>query len=53
MSGDYDIIKIPRELVKEIDEFVGKYGYTSRAEFVKDATRRLITDLSQQEARKP
>ena len=42
-SGEnYVIIKIPVELVDEIDKMMGKFGYRSRAEFVKDAVRRLL-----------
>ncbi len=39
---DYVIIKLPADLVREIDRFIGRYGYRSRAELVKDAVRALL-----------
>jgi len=38
---------IPEEMVKEIDRLVQKrrYGYTSRADVVADAVRRLMAEL--------
>ena len=41
-KSEYVIIKIPADLVKEIDAVLGKHGYRSRAEFVKDAVRALL-----------
>lgn len=40
-------IKLPRELVDKIDNLVssGKYGYTSRGDFVADAVRRRLEEL--------
>jgi len=38
----YRIIKLPKELAELIDEMIGKLGYKSRTEFVKDAVRRLL-----------
>jgi len=41
----YVTIKIPKELAREIDEFIEEsknLGYISRAELVKDAVRRLL-----------
>ena len=42
MSNKYVTIKLPRSLVDEIDKFVGKYGFVSRPEVVKEALRRLF-----------
>jgi len=42
MGNKYVTIKLPRNLVDEIDEFVGKYGFVSRTEVVKEALRRLF-----------
>ncbi len=42
MSGEYVPIRLPRELVEEIDNLVGRLGYRSRAEIVKEAVRRLL-----------
>ena len=41
MGNKYVTIKLPRNLVDEIDKFVGKYGFVSRPEVVKEALRRL------------
>jgi len=38
----YGSIKIPPELAAEIDRLVGTHGFTSRAEFVKQAARELL-----------
>jgi metal-responsive CopG/Arc/MetJ family transcriptional regulator len=42
MGGKYVTIKLPKNLVDEIDTFVGKYGFVSRTEVVKEALRRLF-----------
>ncbi|MEM3788306.1 MAG: ribbon-helix-helix domain-containing protein [Candidatus Bathyarchaeia archaeon] len=42
MGGKYVTIKLPKTLVDEIDNFVGKYGFVSRSEVVKEAVRRLF-----------
>ncbi len=36
---EYVTIKLPSEIVDEIDSYVGKKGYSSRTEVVKDALR--------------
>ena len=41
----YVTVKIPKELAREIDEFIEEsknLGYISRAELVKEAVRRLM-----------
>lgn len=40
----YTSVSIPRSLAKEIDKLVGLYGYTSRAELVKEAIRRHLEE---------
>jgi len=35
-------VKIPIELIEEIDAIVGKFGFRSRGEFVKEAVRKLL-----------
>jgi metal-responsive CopG/Arc/MetJ family transcriptional regulator len=42
-------INIPEALTDQIDEIIekGKQGYTSRAEFIKDASRQLIYKIKQ------
>ena len=42
MGSRYITIKLPKNLVDEIDTFVGKYGFVSRTEVVKEALRRLF-----------
>ncbi|MEM3628877.1 MAG: ribbon-helix-helix domain-containing protein [Candidatus Bathyarchaeia archaeon] len=42
MGSNYVTIKLPKTLVDEIDNFVGKYGFVSRSEVVKEAVRRLF-----------
>jgi metal-responsive CopG/Arc/MetJ family transcriptional regulator len=40
-------IKIPKELIDQIDQIIQKYpefGYTSRAEFIKECIRTKIKD---------
>ena len=40
--GGYTQVKVPTELVQEIDKRVGTMGYKSRQEFVRDAIRRRL-----------
>jgi len=40
--SEYVTIKLPKNLVDQIDNFVGKYGFVSRTEVVKEAVRRLF-----------
>jgi metal-responsive CopG/Arc/MetJ family transcriptional regulator len=50
MSTGYSVIKIPDELAEEIDKIVGKHGYRSRTEFVKDAVRTLLREYAREVA---
>jgi len=50
MSKDYVTLKIPKELAIEIDDLVGKHGFTSRAEIAKEAIRRLLQQYPVKEA---
>jgi metal-responsive CopG/Arc/MetJ family transcriptional regulator len=52
MSTGYSLIKIPRELADEIDKIVGKHGYRSRTEFIKDAVRALLREYAREAASK-
>jgi len=47
-DDDYKTIKIPNGMIKNIDNFINdkKFGYVSRAEFVKEAVRKHIKDLT-------
>ena len=42
MPGKYTGVKIPRNLAEEVDRLIGKHGFTSRAEIVKEALRRIL-----------
>ncbi len=46
MGSKYVTIKLPKSLVDEMDAFVGKYGFVSRTEIVKEALRRLFQQYS-------
>ncbi len=48
MGSRYITIKLPKNLVDEIDNFVGKYGFVSRTEVVKEAVRRLFQQYNLQ-----
>lgn len=53
MSASYKTVSIEEKLIEEIDEkAIGKLGYTSRAEFIKDAIRRRLEEMKR-EAKKP
>jgi metal-responsive CopG/Arc/MetJ family transcriptional regulator len=44
----YVTIKLPKHLVDEIDNFVGRYGFVSRTEVVKEAIRKLLQEYNLQ-----
>lgn len=44
MSNEYTTLRLPTELVDEIDKLVGKHGFTSRAEVAKEAIRKLLQE---------
>jgi len=43
----YASISIPDEMIREIDKIISqkKYGYSSRADLIADAVRRLAKEL--------
>lgn len=45
VTSDYKSISVPSKLVAEVDKWVGRHGYRSRAEIVVDATRHLVEEL--------
>jgi len=47
MKPKWKAVNIPAAIVERIDLVIksGKYGYTSRADFVVDAVRRLLREL--------
>ncbi|MDR0372961.1 MAG: ribbon-helix-helix domain-containing protein [Nitrososphaerota archaeon] len=38
----YSTIRVPQEFATEIDKLIGKHGFTSRAEIVKEAVRQFL-----------
>jgi hypothetical protein len=42
-EGEYTTIKLPADLVYSIDRLIGKHGFKSRGEIVKEALRDLLT----------
>ena len=46
MVSKYVTIKLPKNLIDQIDSFVGKYGFVSRTEVVKEALRRLFQEYT-------
>ena len=42
-EGSYTTIKLPNDIVVEMDQLIGKHGFKSRAEIIKDALRELLT----------
>jgi hypothetical protein len=45
-SNQYVNVRLPAELIRIIDEkIVGKFGYRSRAEFIKEAVRKELRAL--------
>jgi len=41
---EYSTVKVPKDLVDEIDKMMDKYGFRSRSEFVKEAIRSLLRE---------
>ena len=42
-------LKLEEGLLKEIDQKIGKYRYSTRTEFIRDAIREKLTDLEKDE----
>ena len=42
---EYATVKIPADLIELVDKAVGRLGYRSRAELVKEAIREKLTRL--------
>jgi len=40
-------VSLPESLLREVDRWVGKRGYRSRAEFIKEATRLRLEQQKQ------
>lgn len=52
-EGNYTTIKLPNDLVVSIDKLIGKHGFRSRAEIVKDALRELLSQYKTAEIEMP
>ena len=42
----YTTVKIPKELIAEVDSMMNKHGFRSRSEFVKEAVRTLLREYA-------
>jgi len=51
-EAEYVFVKIPKSLLDEVDKAVGKHGYRSRTEFVKDAIRSLLREYGMYKSEK-
>jgi len=43
-EAEYTIVKLPRSLLREVDKVLGKHGFRSRTEFIKEAIRSLLRE---------
>jgi metal-responsive CopG/Arc/MetJ family transcriptional regulator len=48
VSIKYVTVKLPEDIIKEIDAVVGTSGYSSRTEVIKDALRRFFESNKQE-----
>lgn len=46
---DWTTVSIPVDLAEKIDKIAKEKGYNNRADFVRDAIRRLLEDLEKKE----
>lgn len=46
-------VKIPRELIREVDKLKGKHGFRSRGEITKEALRQFLTKYESDLAESP
>lgn len=46
-KNEYATVRIPKNLTDEVDTLVGSFGFTSRAEIVKEAIRRLLQEYKE------
>ncbi len=42
-KDNYATVRLPQDFAKEMDKLIGKRGFTSRAEIVKEAVRELLS----------
>jgi metal-responsive CopG/Arc/MetJ family transcriptional regulator len=46
-NSDYGTVKIPSELLREVDKLIGTHGFKTRAELVKEALRKYLLDYKE------
>ena len=49
IEGNYTTIKLPNDIVVEMDKLLGKHGFKSRSEIIKDALRELLSQYKMAE----
>ena len=49
VSSEYTIVKLPTELIDEVDKLVGRYGFKTRPEVIKQAIRNFIFAIPEQQ----
>ena len=42
IEGNYTTVKLPNDIVAEMDKLIGKHGFKSRSEIIKDALIELL-----------
>ena len=48
-NDPYVIVKLPKELIDEVDKIVGSHGYKTRPEVIKDAVRAMLREYKRYE----
>jgi Arc/MetJ-type ribon-helix-helix transcriptional regulator len=48
-KDNYATVRLPKEFALKIDKLIGKQGFTSRAEIVKEAVRVLFSKLEEEQ----
>ena len=48
MSNEYVTIRLPKDLIDQMDKLVGRFGFTSRAEIAKEAIRKLLKEYREE-----
>lgn len=48
-EGEYTTLKIPNDLINQMDALLGKHGFKSRGEIVKEALRELLDHYEKEE----
>jgi len=49
IDSEYIPVKLPKDLIDDMDKLVGKHGFKSRAEIAKEAIRRLLSEFKTEE----